>query len=235
MGLSPNLGFRKVLAFFAHPDDETLAAGATMSRLSREGVEIHVAISNTGIHSRRNSQSQAARDAALGQLRDDCVKALAILGVDPEHIHLGEFPDNEMDRHTRLDLIHWLEKTLKRVRPEAIFTHHRFCTNIDHQYCHEAAVIATRPSIDLHVPLFCGEIPSSTGYLRPANWEPNLYVNVLESDVDAKIQAMQTYAGEARPDPHPRSPEVLKALAKVRGSEAGRPFAEAFMIQRTFF
>ena len=230
-----SFGFRKVLAFFAHPDDETLAAGATMRRLAREGVEVHVALSNTGIHSRRNSQNHDDRDEALSLLREDCVHALGILGVNPEHIHLGEFSDNEMDRHTRLELIHWLEKMLKRVRPDAIFTHHRFCTNIDHQYCHEAAVIATRPSVDTHIPIFCGEIPSSTGYLRPANWEPNLYVNVLESDVDAKIRAMQAYVGEARPDPHPRSPEVLKALAKVRGSESGRSYAEAFMIQRTFF
>jgi hypothetical protein len=63
-------------------------------------------------------------------------------------------------------------------------------------------------------------------------WEPNLYVEVSEKDVRAKIKAMQTYKGEARPDPHPRSPEVLKALAKVRGSEAGFLFAEAFMVQR---
>ena len=40
---------------------------------------------------------------------------------------------------------------------------------------------------------------------------------------------MESYKDEARPDPHPRSPEVLKALAKVRGAESGNFFAEAFM------
>lgn len=53
-------------------------------------------------------------------------------------------------------------------------------------------------------------------------------------DVRTKILAMQTYKDEARPDPHPRSPEVLKALVKVRGSESGYFFAEAFMLQRMF-
>ncbi len=42
---------------------------------------------------------------------------------------------------------------------------------------------------------------------------------------------METYKGEARPDPHPRSREVLKVLVKVRGSEAGFLFSEVFMIQ----
>jgi hypothetical protein len=42
------------------------------------------------------------------------------------------------------------------------------------------------------------------------------------------------FSGEARPDPHPRSPEVLKSLAKVRGSESGFLWAEAFMLLRGF-
>ncbi|MFH1421626.1 MAG: hypothetical protein ABIH42_02790 [Planctomycetota bacterium] len=46
---------------------------------------------------------------------------------------------------------------------------------------------------------------------------------------------METYKGESRPDPHPRSREVLKALAKVRGSESGFYYAESFMIQKIFW
>jgi len=80
----------------------------------------------------------------------------------------------------------------------------------------------------------CGEVASSTGYLKPVQWEPNCYVEVSESNVESKIRAMETYKGEARPDPHPRSRQVLQALAKVRGSEAGFYFAESFMISKTF-
>lgn len=229
-----NLQYKTVLTFFAHPDDETLAAGSTIKRLSREGCRVHVAIPNTGIHSRRNVEDKQSHDDALVNLRHDCFKALSVLGVKESDIYLGQFSDNESDKHTLLELIHWFENILKRVQPEAIFTHHRYCTNIDHQYCHEAAVVATRPSITSHIPLFCGEVPSSTGYLRPVQWEPNFFVNAKEEDIDAKILAMQSYKGEARPDPHPRSPEVLKALAKVRGSEGGFFFAEAFMIQKIF-
>lgn len=228
------LNYDKVLTFFAHPDDETLAAGATIRRLTNEGCRVFVAIPNTGIHSRRNIETTAAREEALSTLRSDCVEALSKLGIRASDIFLGDFSDNEIDKHTLLELIHWLEAILAEVEPDAIFTHHRYCTNIDHQYCHEAAVVASRPGIDSHIPLFCGEVPSSTGYLKPVSWEPNCYVRVTEAEVDAKILAMQTYKDEARPDPHPRSPEVLKALAKVRGSEGGYFFAEAFMIQKIF-
>ncbi len=225
---------KKILTFFAHPDDETLAAGATIHKLSSLGVEIHVAIPATGVHSRRNLEDEIIRDINLLKLRKDCQKAMAIIGVRPENIYLGEFPDNEMDKHTLLEVIHWLEKIIKRVKPSIIFTHHRYCTNIDHQYCHEAVIVATRPSLDNHITVLCGEVPSSTGYLKPAQWEPNSYVEVSTEDIEAKIKAMETYKGEARPDPHPRSREVLSALAKVRGSEAGFYYAESFVISKIF-
>lgn len=226
--------FRKVLTFFAHPDDETLAAGATLAKLNRLGIETHVAIPATGVHSRRNRQSARVRGTDLKSLRKDCLDAMRVLGVSPSHIHLGNFADNEMDKHSLLEVIHWFEAILKDVKPDLVLTHHRYCTNIDHQYCHEAAIVATRPSVDQKITLLSGEVPSSTGYLRPAQWEPNFYVDISENDLERKIRAMESYIGEARKDPHPRSREVLRALAKVRGSESGFLFAESFLIQRSF-
>jgi len=219
--------FKTALTLFAHPDDETLAAGATIKKLTDSGTVVHVAIPATGVHS-RTWKKLKHRNRELKILHDDCTKAMATLGV--EHIYLGEFADNELDKHSLLSLIQWMEPIIDRLNPDVIFTHHRNCTNIDHQKCHEAVIVATR---NMPITVLCGEVPSSTGYRKPTAFEPNLYVNVTESNVDDKIKSMQTYSGEARPSPHPRSPEVLKALAVVRGSEAGFNFAEAFMILKT--
>jgi LmbE family N-acetylglucosaminyl deacetylase len=226
--------YRRVLTFFAHPDDETLAAGATIAKLSQLGVQVHAAIPATGIHSRRNVQDRDSLENALETLREDCQRAVGILGLSSDRIHLGKFADNEMDKYSLLEVIHWLEDIVRRVNPDLILTHHRYCTNIDHRLCHEAVVVAARPQVDCHISVWCGEIPGSTGYLRPVQWEPNLYITVSEEDMDRKIRAMEAYQGESRPDPHPRSREVLTALAKVRGSEAGCMWAEAFMVQKMF-
>lgn len=217
----------KILTFFAHPDDEVLAAGGTLNRLSNEGSEIHVAIPATGIHARRNKKDKETRDKELIELRENCEKALSFIGI--EKIYFGEFPDNEMDKHSLLEIIHWFEKIINKVQPDLIFTHHRYCTNIDHQICHNAAVVATRPSFESHIDLIFGEVPSSTGYLKPVQWEPNLYIEISTLNIAAKIKAMETYKGESRPDPHPRSRENLWSLAKVRGSESGFHFAESFI------
>ena len=224
----------KVLTFFAHPDDETLAAGATIKKLTDLGIEVHVAIPATGIQSRSNTQDKESLDLELIELRQDTEKALAILGIPSENIYLGDFPDNQMDKHTLLEVIHWLENIISNVKPDLILTHHRYCTNIDHQYCHDAVVVATRPGLNDHLTVLCGEVPSSTGYLKPVQWEPNLYIDISKDNLESKIIAMETFKGEARPDPHPRSREVLSALAKARGSESGFYFAESFMISKTF-
>lgn len=226
--------YKKVLTFFAHPDDETLAAGATMAKLTALGAEVHVAIPATGIHSRRNTQSEADRNAAEGELKNDCEKAMTTLGVAASHIYLGDFPDNEMDKHTLLEVIHWLEDVLAKVQPDLILTHHRYCTNLDHRYCHEAVVVATRPSADRHVTVLAAEVPSSTGYLKPSQWEPNLHVEITAEQLATKTQAMACYRSEIQPDPHPRSVAVIEALAKVRGAESGFYFAEAFMVSKDF-
>ena len=207
----------KVLTFFAHPDDETLAAGATIKKLTDLGIEVHVAIPATGIQSRSNTQDKESLDLELIELRQDTEKALAILGIPSENIYLGDFPDNQMDKHTLLEVIHWLENIISNVKPDLILTHHRYCTNIDHQYCHDAVVVATRPGLNDHLTVLCGEVPSSTGYLKPVQWEPNLYIDISKDNLESKIIAMETFKGEARPDPHPRSREVLSALAKFRG------------------
>lgn len=224
---------KKVLCFFAHPDDETLAAGGTISKLCELGIEVYVAIPATGIHSRKDVSEQDKIEG-LEQLKEDCAQAMGVLGVEKDKLFLGEFADNAMDRYALLDLIHWLESIIELVKPDTVLTHHRYCTNIDHQYCHEAAIVATRPGLNEHITVLCGEVPSSTGYLRPAQWEPNFYVEISEQNLESKIHAMETYKGEARPDPHPRSREVLHALAKVRGSESGYYFAESFMIAKSF-
>jgi len=225
---------KKILTFFAHPDDETLAAGATIKKLIRLGAEVYVAIPATGVHSRRNTQSDSERAHAIEKLQADCENAMAKLGIPAKNIRLGSFPDNEMDKHSLLELIHWLEAIIDEIKPDLVLTHHRFCTNIDHQYCHEAAVVATRPGVGQHIPVLCGEVPSSTGYLKPVQWEPNFYVEITKDDLNAKVEAMESFEDEARPDPHPRSREVLEALAKVRGSEAGFYYAESFMISKAF-
>ena len=54
----------------------------------------------------------------------------------------------------------------------------------------------------------------------------------IRNHFDRKLEALNCYADELRPFPHPRSAENLRALARVRGAAVGLESAEAFMVIR---
>ena len=144
----------KVLSIFAHLDDETLAAGGTISKLSALGADVRVLIPATGVNARSNKLDDDQISSDLITLRSDCTNALSNIGVDPDNINFGEFPDNEMDTVSLLNVIQWMEKEVEDFSPDLIITHHKECTNIDHQICHEAVVVLSRPDLGCNILLY---------------------------------------------------------------------------------
>ena len=137
--------FKKILFLFAHPDDETLGAGGTINNFNKCGKDVYVAISSTGINSRRNKLTKKKIQNDLKKLKNDTYEALNCLGVNKNKIFFGNFKDNENDSSTLLTLIQWVENLILKINPDTIFTHSKNCTNIDHKYLFNAAVVACRP------------------------------------------------------------------------------------------
>ena len=67
---------------------------------------------------------------------------------------------------------------------------------------------------------------------HPENFHPNMYVEISEDDLQAKIDALKEYKFEIRDYPHPRSEKALRVLAEYRGYTSGCKMAEAFEIVR---
>lgn len=220
---------KKILVIAAHPDDEVLGCGGTISKVVKEGAEVHVAIMTDGVGARGTLSAmkyQQRREVAV-------LEAANILGIP--HPKLLSFPDNEMDSLSRLALVNAIEELVSEYRPSIIFTHHSGDVNIDHRRVHEAVVTACRPQLNFPVKtLIFFEVPSSTEWQIPGSapvFSPNLFINI-ETSLDKKLSAMMAYDDELRPWPHARSIDAIEYLARWRGASAGLPAAEAFMIGR---
>lgn len=218
----------RVLVIAAHPDDEVLGCGGTISALAARGAEVRVAFLTDGVSGRDGSapgQIDARRDAAH--------RACALLGANPPTF--GDFPDNQLDSVARLGPIRLVEDLVQKYRPDTLLTHHAGDLNVDHRRVHDAVITACRPQKGHPVrTLLFFEVTSSTEW-QPAGsnapFLPNWFFDI-SAHLDAKLAAMSAYAAELRPWPHPRSAQGIEHLARWRGACVGCDAAEAFMLGR---
>ncbi len=215
----------KYLFVVAHPDDEVLGAGATIHRRIAEGHEVAVATLVNRV---------AARSNLSPTLDAEQARAFAVLGI--ERSYAADFPNIKMNTVPHLELVQFVEKCIEDFGAEAVITHHPSDTNIDHAMTSGAVQAAVRlfqrrENIPPLRELWYMEVPSSTEWSLDSSvnrFTPNLFVEIGETGLDRKLEALALYAGVMRPYPHPRSDEALRGLAAWRGAQAGCCYAEAF-------
>ena len=209
----------------AHPDDEVLGAGGTIYRLAQEGHRTAVAVMSSRAGARKHLSISLEEDQKL---------ALSILGV--ETFYNADFPNIKMNTVPHLELVQFIEDCIERFQAEVVFTHHPSDTNIDHQETSRAAQAASRlfqrrsdvPQLREFVYM---EVPSSTEWSfnsSAVRFSPNYFIQIGETGLTKKLEALRAYSGVMRPYPHPRSDEALRGLAAYRGVQAGCGYAEAF-------
>ena len=221
---------KRILVVAAHPDDEVLGCGGTITKLSKIH-DIYTLILGEGITSRDHQQSK--KNNTIQQLKKDAEKANKILGI--RKVFFKNLPDNKFDTVPLLNIIKEIEYFITKIKPEIVYTHHHDDLNIDHQLTHRAVLTATRPLSECSVKrIFSFEVLSSTEWNKfneSTIFIPNMYVDI-SSTIENKLAAMQCYKTELRNYPHPRSLEGIKILAQRRGLEIGLEFAEAFHLIR---
>lgn len=226
---------KKILVVVAHPDDELLGCGSSMHKLINENnCSIRTVILGEGITSRSDNRDIEKWKVELEKHRSNIRTAAKIIGYNSVSIY--DFPDNRFDTVALLDIVKIIEKEKEDFQAEIVFTHHGGDLNIDHQRTFEAVMTACRPMDNEKVEgIITFETPSGTEWRAssdPKHFIPNLFIEISENNLDAKILGMESYEFERRAYPHPRSPEALKILAQRYGVMNGGNLFEAFQIIR---
>ena len=223
----------KVLVIAAHPDDEVLGCGGTITRHAAAGDEVHVVILAEGVTSRDKIRKRSRRSTELLILAETAHAANKILGARSLTLH--DLPDNRLDAINLLDVVKLVENHLHEVTPDIVYTHHAGDLNIDHRRVHDAVITACRPLPGQTVKtLLFFEVPSSTEWQPPGSapsFSPDWFIDVSKT-LPTKLQALRAYQAEMKPWPHPRSLEAVEHLARWRGASVGVTAAEAYVLGR---
>ena len=232
----------KALIIAAHPDDEVLGMGGTIRKLVRSDSEVKIIFMATGISSRRSidyrnstiykvdKKINMIMNNQIKKLREDAKKASKIMGV--KNTEFANFPDNEMDTVSNLEITKKIEQVLTDYKPDTIFTHSQYDINVDHRALYNATITATRPRHKSNVKTIISfEVPSSTEWYFPSKFSPNIFVDITK-ELPTKIKALKAYRTEIEKFPHPRSTEALEIISKRWGTVSGFFAAEAFCLVR---
>lgn len=218
----------RVLAISAHPDDETLGCGGTLLKHRAQGDELYWLVA---------TQAHAPQwPAEIISRKGDEVSAAASAYGMSEVFKLG-FPTVRLDTIPRADLIDAVRGVMARVRPETVYVVHQGDIHSDHGAVFTAVMAVLKPfhMASLGVRRVRSFETLSSTDAAPAHphrlFAPTLY-NDITPYIDRKIEIMAMFATETQPDPLPRGPAAIRALARVRGATIGVEYAEAFMSVR---
>jgi LmbE family N-acetylglucosaminyl deacetylase len=138
------LAGRTVLAIFAHPDDESLACGGTLARLSDAGARVILVCASRG-EAGSISDPSLVPDGDLGQVRThELREAAAVLGA-AETIVLNH-PDGDIRWDDVPEFHAEIVMMIERYRPDAVitFAEDGLYWHLDHIGVHERTYTAVR-------------------------------------------------------------------------------------------
>ena len=194
-----------VVVLSPHADDEVLGCFSFLSPSCR--------VVYLGIEDR----SYVSRDERIREVSDSAAKS----GFQWEALN------HPVNCYRVPDLIPDLERIIQESKPDTVLLPQP-SYNQDHRAVYDAAITALRPHDQnwyvKNVLVF--EQPDSLLWPHGGEVEPNYFQAISIKD---KLHSYSLYTSQVRPH---RSPELVSAIAQLRGAQAGLPFAEGFTVKR---
>lgn len=191
----------------AHPDDIEIGAGALIAHIAPKTDILCVTLSDN------------QKNPELTHLVEEHYNSMAVLGVDPHNIIVGQFETRRFP-HARQEILEYMLQINRTFKPDIVFVHTKADLHQDHATVTEEALRAFRGITVLGFDV----IRSSYGFF------PNFLVEVSAEDVEKKVRALGQYTTYA--SRYYFNEEITRATLVRWGALAERHYAEGFDILR---
>ena len=192
-----------------HVDDDVLGCGGILDVTC---LVVYCGIDESGIPNRPSLKERLEEVQAVKDITGHKTKIL----------------NNLVNQYKEKDLIGQIEEIINEYGPEEIYVCHP-SYNQDHRAVYDATMVALRPHDKNHFvkKVFVYEQPHMLFWDNgDVDFKPNYFTQI---SIEKKIEVYETMKSQVRSF---RSPEHLRAIAKLRGGQSNCEYAEAFQILR---
>lgn len=209
---------KKILIIAPHSDDEILGCGGYMLSQIKQGAQVHVVFGTVGGCDVRQPLERRLQEV-------DTVARETGYTYDI----LYHNKDAEMDTLPKREITTAIDRVIGEFLPDEVFvnypSHHQ-----DHIVVYECTKAAMRLKENVMPSLFAlYEYPFvNSGDKIPGG----LFYFDIDEYIDEKVRLFYHYNTQIKTLPSPLNEEGIRALARMRGLECGRKYAEMFYVQR---
>lgn len=215
-----------ILAIGGHVGDMELTAGGVLASHSLKGdhiVTLALTAGERGVPAGRDMAEYREQKVNEAKAFAEMLGGEAIVFDTPD----GELQDNEENRLQVCDVI-------RQVRPNIIITHFKNSMHKDHMTTHrivnDARFFAGLPSFQRELPaFFASKLYYAENWEDAVDYKPYVYVDFSQEAYDLWVKAVSLHWFVTGSTSFPYL-EYYKHLARVRGIEARKEYAETFMI-----
>lgn len=197
---------KTIFAIAPHVDDVELGAGGTIYQLGKNNTIFYIGLSLPPL---------VNRDVLLAEFNESA----KLLGIRSENIILKDYdPRNLFD--VRMDILQFFFDLNKLYKPDLVF----IPNSMDIHQSHEVVFAEGRRAF---------KYSSILGYELPWNsfdFKMDVFIELSSESVEAKVKAINAY--ETQKSRMFFSNNIVADLARVRGKQIGKEYAECFEVIR---
>jgi len=204
---------KKILVISAHADDMEFGCGATVNKLADSGMEIFslvLSLNQKGLASKFDADT----------IKKEVLASAKVLGIEEDNVFIENF-ENRVFSRDRQEILDVLCKFTREIKPDLVIT-----TSMDDM--HQDHGVAAKESFRAFKQ--CNILSYGFDWNRIKN-HVNMYSVVTKKNIENKIEALEQYKSQKEGRSY-FSPDYIRSLALVRGTEIKEEFAETFEVIR---
>lgn len=205
---------KNILVLAPHTDDAELGCGGSIARYITEGANVFVIV----FSSARQSVPQGYES---NQIELEFLNSMKVMGIPSENIINYDFPVRELNFH-RQDILQSLIEFRRKVTPDIVFVPSSQDIHQDHQVVQIEGLRAFKNTTVLGYELPWNQISFSAQY----------FLSIEKEQLDMKWRCLKEYKTQLELERPYFTQEFIYGLSKVRGTQIGVDYAEAFEVFR---